>query len=256
MLCPYPFSLEVYMGRTSIHFDLLDAFKQEGCPACRLAPKSVSMYLDIVSYELVNDTGVREQIRAAHGFCNEHAYQWLQQRDALGTSIFYVEVLAELTSKLEGLRFHKRDLLSGVASLQNTGNGRTGEGGRRFDALDSCADCPACCVLRKTESMVMETLHDAGFKESYAASPGLCVPHLRLALRCAPDEEAFRTLIHIALRRHEILTVQMREVIRKYDYRFSGEPSGEEHGAATKAVRHVVGARGVRGMDLDGRSRE
>jgi hypothetical protein len=247
------------MGRTSIHFDLLDAFKQEGCPACRLALKSVSMYLDIMSYELVSDPGMREQIRAAHGFCNEHAYQWLQQRDALGTSIFYVEVLAELTSKLEGLRFHKHDLLSGVASLLNTGNGRTGEGRDGPDALEPDADCPVCRVLRKTESMavetLVETLHEVGFKESYAASPGLCVPHLQRALRCAPDEESFKALIETALAGHGTLTRQLQEIIRKHDYRFSKEAPGDERGATVRTIRHVAGERGVRGLDLDGGSR-
>ena len=61
----------------------------------------------------------------------------------------------------------------------------------------------------------------------------------------APDARAFGALREEAIAGEERRLGQLREVIRKHDYRFRGEPTGEETGAGERAVHHVVGAPGI-----------
>ena len=67
----------------------------------------------------------------------------------------------------------------------------------------------------------------------------------------ASDESTFRTLIETAVAQHEELGTHLREIIRLHDYRYSHEPSGDERGAEARAVRHVVGEPGMRGVGRD-----
>jgi len=84
---------------------------------------------------------------------------------------------------------------------------------------------------------------------AYAASDGLCLPHLRLALDAAPNDRVFRALRARALQTQETMIAQLNETIRKHDYRFRHEPAGEEKGSPQRAVDHVAG-----GLDAIGQS--
>lgn len=233
-------------SRTSIYHDLLDAFRQDGCPVCRLALGNVRAYLDSISREGgLTDLEIRTLLRESHGYCAGHAHQWLESQHLLGTAILYEDVLSHLTGELKNLRFGKRGFLSSAAPI-------LGGSGRKLDALDPHRACPACEVLSRAEAkaidVLLEHLREAGFREEYALSGGVCFPHLCSALSVAPDEAGFRTLIEVAVAQHEALGAHLREIIRLHDYRYSHEPAGDERGADARAVRHVAGERGVRGL--------
>ncbi len=237
-------------SRTSIYHDLLDAFQQAGCPVCRLALGAVRAYLDSISREGgLTDLEIRTRLRESHAFCPVHAHQWLESQHVLGTAILYEDVLSHLTAELQELRFRKRGFLAGAAPLLGGGGSRT------VDALEPHRPCPACELLARAEArsvdVLLEHVRQAEFRDAYARSGGVCLPHLRPALSAAQDESAFRTLIEAAVTRHEALGAHLREIIRLHDYRYSHEPSGEERGADARAVRHVVGEPGVRGVARD-----
>lgn len=243
-------------SRTRTHDDLLDAFREEGCPVCRLALRDVRGYLRAISVEGgITDPEIRLRLRASHAFCNEHAYLWLEQRHLLGTAVIYDDVLTHLGEELRGLRFEQRGLLRGVSSLLHLGGGR--DGGRELEELAAHEECPACRALALSEEMgidvLLEGLGRPEFGEAYGASGGLCLPHLRTALIAARDEETFGALIAAAAARHDALHAQLREIIRKHDYRYSHEPVGEERGADERAVRHAVGERGIDASGVAGR---
>ncbi|MDQ3328961.1 MAG: DUF6062 family protein [Chloroflexota bacterium] len=236
-------------SRTSIYHDLLDAFAQEGCPVCRLALGNVRGYLDSISREGgLTDLEIRTRLRESHAFCAGHALQWLESQHLLGTAILYEDLIIHLTGELKTLRHAKRGFLAAAAPL-------LGGGGRKADALEQHRACPACGVLTRAEARIndvlLEHLREEGFREEYARSGGVCLPHLRIALAAAPDEPSFRTLIEVAVARNEALVAHLREIIRLHDYRYSREPSGDERGADARAVRHVVGEPGVRGLGRD-----
>lgn len=231
------------MDRTATYYDLLDAFEQEGCPVCRLALTAVHHYLDSINYDSVNDPGFQHEIRSSLGFCNEHAYQWLRQAHVLGTALIYREILKTLTAGLRDVRYHKPPLLGGL--LDHGAN----HADQEIDALAPAGICPACRLLADEEQTALKTLLESSdepeFRETYGQSADLCLPHVTMALRSAPDRASFAVIRDVALAQQDRLTEQLGEVIRKHDYRFRDEPIGEEKGAVQRAVHHVAGEHAV-----------
>lgn len=225
-------------------YDLLDAFKEDGCPICRIGLHSVAHYIESINYDSVGDQGIRAQLRKSLGYCNLHAYQWLRAAFVLGTANIYRDVVRVIRDDLQTHPFHQRALGDRVLSLF---------GDHDDDGADNLiipsASCPICEVLAETEERLVKTLihglADAGFRDAYNASPGLCIPHVRLALPAATTQMAYETVKTHALRTEETLIAQLSEIIHKHDYRYMHEPSGEEKGAAARAVAHVAGAKGL-----------
>lgn len=120
--------------------------------------------------------------------------------------------------------------------------------------IQPSASCPACTVLVNTENMLIKTLMQAlshtAFRDAYVASPGLCIPHLRMAFATSSTLEAFATVRDHAIRAEETLLAQLAEIIRKHDYRYQHEPTGAEKGAAARAVAHVAGTQGVTKLQI------
>ena len=226
-------------------YDLLDAFKEDGCPICRLGLHSVAHYIESINYDSVGDQGIRAQLRKSLGYCNLHAYQWLHAAFILGTANIYRDVVRVIRDDLQARSHHAHALGDLVLSLF----GDRGEDENAEYLIRPTASCPICEVLAETEQRLIKTLihglADAGFRDAYNASPGLCIPHVHLALPAATTQVAYETVKIHALRTEETLIAQLSEIIRKHDYRYMHEPSGEEKGAATRAVAHVAGAQGL-----------
>src|SRR5215210_7865904 len=89
-------------SKHSTYFELRDAIGAPGCVVCRLAARSVRRYLEALSFESVNDRGLRAQLRRARGFCNLHGWQLLDEvRDPFGAGIIHRDVLNECARLLE-----------------------------------------------------------------------------------------------------------------------------------------------------------
>ncbi|MGH2615416.1 MAG: DUF6062 family protein, partial [Thermomicrobiales bacterium] len=194
--------------QTQTHFDLLDAFKEPGCPMCRLGLAAVDRWMDAVDYESVGDPEFRERMRAANGFCNRHAHQWLTRAHVLGTAQIYQDILTGITDELRSLRMGRTPGLAGLASLLGASHGR-----HTVAEMEPTGRCPACQILADRESMLAETLiaglANERFREAYGDSAGLCLPHLRLALEQADDETVFATLRDAAVAKQEGLLAEL-----------------------------------------------
>jgi len=84
---------------------LLVAFREPGCPICRLARQAESRYVFHVLYEYVNDGEVRAVLAASHGFCRRHAWelQRLELADwgtGMGTAILYEDFVGGILTTL------------------------------------------------------------------------------------------------------------------------------------------------------------
>ncbi len=219
------------MAHPSTYYDLLEAFRQESCPVCRVAQHNVERYLATLAYECVNDLGVREQLRASNGFCRSHAAEWLEQPRLLGTAIIYRDIISNLSVKLRRLRERPP-----VGISISTGDG---------DPLGTTGECPVCSFLASEEQKLLgsllDSMYEREFEDAYARSAGLCLPHLRAALAAAPDEATRDTLLEVSIGRQEVLRRQLDEIIRRFDPSVHGEPPGEERGAASRAIWYVTG---------------
>jgi hypothetical protein len=234
------------VGHSNTHYDLLDAFKETDCPVCRLSLRAVSHYIDSVNYDLVNDPGFRSEVVPAWGFCNVHAQQWLHQAHPLGTALIYDAVIGRVSAELKRVHYEV-GFIARVSSLFGLGKGQTGDTAR--DNLWPDGQCPICRVREQQErtavDVIIEGLAEPPFRGAYQASSGLCLPHLRLALGVAKDQEIFATLRDHTISNYDQISRQLKEIIRKHDYRFRDEPTGEERGATERALRQIAGVPGI-----------
>jgi len=204
-------------SRHMTYHDLREAFAEAGCVVCRLVANAVDRYLRALLHERVNDPGVRERLRASFGFCREHSWQLQRRGDPLGISILW------------------RDLLSqGVE-----GDDSSRRPGRRRPQI-----CPACEAAVEAERRYLGTLLDhievGELRNEYAASRGLCLPHVRAALAQALPE-AKRFLMASESDKLARLSAELAEIIRKNDYRFREEPWGPEKDAWIRATGKLAG---------------
>ncbi len=198
--------------------DILEAFAAEGCPVCSLVERDTRRALDALMYESVNDPKTRERIRRARGFCARHVEMLIENPSVLGLAIIGADLVGEAMARLE-------------------------ERPARWKQAPAPA-CPACERARQWETDTLTTLAaaagNADLRAGYAASGGLCLPHLDRVLHlAAPADRAWiaetERQILDALRAH------LREVIRKSDYRFQDEPAGEEAGSWRRALWKLAG---------------
>jgi hypothetical protein len=226
------------------YFDLIADLKKGGCPVCHGASRAAWRYLDSLLWEHVNDPEIRAKLRAAFGFCREHSMMAIsvagQQSAALGMAILYEDFLRTVDRQLEeAVRMRGKDR---SRRLRRTGR----------SSLPKPAPCRVCASARHVEENYLRLLASApddspigtGIRDPQR---GLCLHHTLLGLhRARSDEQADRVLACFAHGDRE-LRGELREFIRKQDYRHRHEGLTQgEVSAWTRAVFRIVGEPPVR----------
>jgi hypothetical protein len=221
------------------YHDLMADAKKAGCPACHGANRAAWRYLDALLWEFVNDPGVRAGLRASRGFCREHSQMALavasEQAASLGMAILYEDLLGNAER---------------AAAEATRSRWRGGPRSRRRNArrgLEPAVGCPACESAERTAENYLRILAKAepGSPPAVAiARPGhgLCFPHLVMGLVHTRSEHQAEQLLGVFGRGTEELRAELREFIRKQDYRFRDEglTDGEAR-AWRRAVHRLVG---------------
>ena len=228
---------------------LREACHEPGCPVCRLEQQGVERYLDNQLYENVNSPAWRDQLRAAHGFCHQHAWLAVNKRlgDALGFSIIYQDILNSILKSVDDSTSSARPpgrrgsvLGQGSVSLRPRVE-------RVLAALKPRKRCPVCEhrdeLTRSLLSALLEDLSTPEVKEALEGSEGLCLPHLRLALEPIKDESVYESLLTIHRIKWEALKSELAEFIRKNDYQAIREGFGSEGNAWLRAISLIAGSR-------------
>lgn len=240
--------------------DLLRAMRDAGseCPVCRLTQQAVTLYLDKFSYESVNDPGVRAPLRKALGFCAPHNRQWLGQQDMLGTSIIYRDIFLHVLKLLAPLGVSPDEagqrggsgggLLFIFRTFLRTGRLSKGtEVGHALSvALEPRESCPACRHSMEVEGRLVrscaQALEHAEFMASYVThETGLCLPHLRSILRILKTAQVALSLAREQSKKWARTRVELEEVIRKFDYRYTSEAKGDEFKAPARGMEQASG---------------
>jgi len=217
-----------------LYHELLDALRAEGCAICRLARKASDSYINALLYEGVVDVDLRQKLRDARGPCYVHAWRMASRRGAvLGTAIVYRDVINTVAKVLEAPE--KRSLLGGKGSLAQR--------------LAATGPCPACSLeedaVRRAIKTLLKHVDDAEVAKSYVAAGGLCLPHFTETLVQAGAHAggtASQSLADWQAAAFRRLRDELDELIRKHDYRFSGEAiTAQEAVAWTRAVAAAVG---------------
>jgi hypothetical protein len=227
----YPVGVCAATPRDSTAFEVREALAQPGCPVCRLAVRSVGRWLASVAYDQINDVDLRNELRAARGFCNVHAHRWLAEvHSVLGTAIVYEDVLKALLRELDADNSQRGGLWRAILGAPGPDSG----------------DCPACRAQAEAEERFLHALLAVAASEPRALddAEGVCLQHVRAALRQGgPGAERVLQLTRAAIER---LLAELGEVIRKEDYRFRDEPrTPGERTAPARAIALAAGAEGL-----------
>jgi hypothetical protein len=176
---------------------------------CRRAEESVDDAAAGLLREQVNDAEFQNRLLQSRGFCRDHAWRLVRTRDILGIALLHRSLLERLEHRP-----------SGAAS----------------------ARCPLCVSREKAETMAMDTLvmhlSEPELLDRIAKSDGLCQRHLEVAVARCHDSAA---LIDAQATDRGRLVKDLDELIRKHDYRFSGEADKVEGQAWLRAVAAVSG---------------
>ncbi|HZY30735.1 MAG TPA: DUF6062 family protein [Candidatus Methylomirabilis sp.] len=235
------------------YFELKDAFREEGCPICRLLLKWTRRSLNSLSHEYVNDPGVRQQLRASHGFCNWHAWMAATiDNSQSGIAIIYEHLLRDQIGRLRDFRA-RIGPRSWWARLK-TKWPRGEDPSRILAQRQQKAPCAACERMdvffeRNLIDTLVAHITDREFVDGFRLSFGLCLPHLYQAVATGRDHPNLPILIDVQLEKLGTLRGELNEYIRKLDYRYMAEPRGEEKTAWRRVIELFVGKQEVFGPD-------
>jgi len=115
------------------------------------------------------------------------------------------------------------------------------------DALARRGRCLACQRVVETEkSMAAElvrALEAEAVARRYQDGPGLCMRHFVAAVLACEAEMPLRILLRAQRERLLPLLRDLREYLRKFDYRYRDEPKGPEQDAWLRALERFSGRR-------------
>jgi hypothetical protein len=228
------------------YFDILEILSQGRCPGCELTRQKAMHYIDHALYGLVTDPRAQNKFADTGGYCRRHGEMLLKipWGSALGVAILYNRLVEDAVEVLkEGVgETTAGDKRGGASAGLFSGRGRS----KRL-SRDAAVECLACAVERETEQGVVHTLIDTlktGDEKMFAAvdgKEGFCLYHLDLALANPLPEKVGIALRRHGLRRAERLLAELKEFMRKSDYRFAKEPMGAEGDSWMRAVAWVTG---------------
>ncbi len=206
------------MDKNLSYYDQLEAFRQPGCSICRLVERHSREYLETIFYESVNDPEIRLQLRNAFGFCAAHAMKAAEIGSPLAIALIYEDILNALDQEIgRAIR-----------------NGRVGMKGK----------CPFCeqehqMEIRLTRALAA-SIEEEAMQTAFKSSEGLCARHLiKLLSATSPD---IRQFVGESERgKIRALRAELKELIRKNDYRFAKETIGEEGDSWLRALRKTAG---------------
>lgn len=132
--------------------------------------------------------------------------------------------------------FYRGMLLQCVEeNTQPSGNGRAPE----LDDGILFVGCAACRIAGRVADQKLQSL--AAFDPPTARVGSCCLPHFRALLDLAQNDAARRLWMAQQEERLKALQVELREYVRKHDYRYRKEPWGEELTSPVRAVAAFSG---------------
>jgi hypothetical protein len=191
-----------------------------GCPVCRLAFEAGRDFLIHVLREGKARADVYERVRGAGGFCEGHT----QTLRRLGS-----ERLGDRRSLARLYGWLLNDLVA-----DHTSHGA----------------CPACEAARQYERASLAALRDmlrpaagdTNLRKGFEKGEGLCLGHFVAAASLLEDDESLRVLADVQARAWHALSRDLKEYLRKHDYRFSREPkTPAEQQSWIRAVATISG---------------
>ena len=230
---------------------------REGCPVCTVVLEYLDRSIDHWEYEGFSDVAHRYELINSRGFCPLHTWQLAQRSNGFRLGLIYNEILTDVEQQLEneyrGLvatddAVTKREPI--LKRWQRTWFHRGDEASTKVNSrFDQCPFCRTRSdIEQRVVSTLVQQLHFEEMRQLLSQSTGLCMVHLEQAKQLAERAEPTIAGHLLACQLTCIRRVQedLRELVRKHDYRFSDEPRGNEMLSWRRGAELCAGNPGVR----------
>ena len=199
----------------------------------------------------------RYELIDSRGFCPLHTWQLAQRSNAFRLGLIYNEILTDVEQKLE--KDYQRIVADNDSVTKrepvlkrwqrkwfHRGDEAPKKVNTRFD------HCPFCRSRSNVEQRVVSTLvqqlRSEEMRQLLSQSTGLCLVHLEQARHQAEIAEptVSRHILACQLICTRRVLEELRELVRKHDYRFSDEPRGNEMTSWRRGAELCAGNSGIR----------
>jgi hypothetical protein len=205
--------------------DLFAAFRERGCPMCRVLIRSDSRATSSFVAEGHLNPGTRAAFLDAGRFCPHHAFALLEESELVGTGA----VIAVLYGSVA-----EQDLYSLERTSESAPRRRRER--EKPPSLRSPGPCNLCQQLaaaeRRQPHFMLTLLADAAAREHYRGSDGLCRPHLADVVGEAESSRKTAELAKWLLEDWRQRLLQLRHTLadydRKRDYRLADQRKAVE----------------------------
>jgi len=233
------------------------AFGHEGCPVCTVVLEYLDRSIENWEYEGFTDVQHRHELIHSRGFCPLHTWQLAERGNPFALGLIYNEVLTDVEDKLNR-DYRRLAAADGSASKRESVLKRWWRrwvhqrGETSMSANPRYGDCPFCRTRSTIEERLISTLvqqlRDEEMRLLLSQSTGLCLVHLAQARHQAEGEEptVLRHVLSCQLTCTRRVLEEVRELVRKHDYRFHEEPLGNEMTSWRRGAELCVGNPGVR----------
>lgn len=207
-----------------------EAARFGGCVICTLMADDLSAFMAQWQYFSTLAPAVRERFCQRKGFCAEHT-----------------EMLRRIASP-QGLDLGLMDLLAAVARAVtvNADASPTDPGAPGPDGLlGHERQCQACELCREAEVRYLQALgalaRDQAFRQAYAASRGICIPHFVCLCEHIREPKARDWTMATQGSHIRRLVEEMQGHLRKCEAGLRRETTSDEEQAAWRALRMLSG---------------
>jgi hypothetical protein len=233
------------------------ACELEGCPVCTVVLEYLDRSIDTWEYDGFTDVAHRYELIHSRGFCPLHTWQLAQRSNGFRLGLIYNEILTDVEEKLDqeynrlvaaNDAIEKRE--SVLKRWQRKWFYRKNEVSKGVNP--SYDLCPFCKTRSNIEQRVISTLvQQLRFEEMrqlLSQSTGLCLPHLEQARHQAdltePTVSGYLLACQLSCTRRVL--GELRELVRKHDYRYTDEPRGDEMVSWRRGADLCAGNQGIR----------
>ncbi len=212
--------------------EIVAALRAGTCPVCNHLTEAAFDFLRRWQHALATDEAAQQSFAEEGGFCPLHTWQLAGISSPRGLSVGYFALLEKRTTAL-----------SAFAANENGPEAA-------FDELTGRqAACRVCRLLADHErdgtQRLATLLADAGGREAYARSSGVCLRHLAPLIVLVPDGETRRFLLREAARHLGALAEDMQSFAIKHDALRRSLENRDETEAHRRALTQLVGQRSL-----------
>jgi Family of unknown function (DUF6062) len=233
------------------------ACERDGCPVCTVVLEYLERSIDNWEYEGFSDVAHRYELIHSRGFCPLHTWQLAQRSNGFRLGLIYNEILTDVEQELD--RDYRKLTVADSTVSKSTPPLKKWWSRRFHLTVEAPAkvnprydQCPFCRTRSNIEQRVISTLVQQLRSEEMrlllSQTSGLCLVHLAQARHQAAEEEPTVSghILACQLACTRRVLEDLRELVRKHDYRFLDEPRGNEMTSWRRAAQLYAGNPGVR----------